>query len=474
MTKLRYRFIQGAQGTKLACLFLVALVFFSACSTGKSSRDTPVMGRKPLPERGETPPPKPSRPVEPMDTLRWTVIDTLPGKDIPPVERKSDEPKVKPPPPPIQTGKDVARYFKDTYTLALVLPFMAGDSLISPGNRQANWAMDYYLGFKIAFLQDAAAPVRFRLDVLDSRGNDQHIDDLLGSGRLEKADVIVGPYRSQYAARVADFVRDKPIIHFSPYSAGGRIGLGNENYLQVNPGLEAHIAKLFDHLRSQLTETDHVVFLHGDGEAEIQKKEFWDSLTATLPARWQRNMETRRIPAADATLSEVPLDSLLPGDNQHIVVFPSWDETQVHGILRKLAAERMEKRIRVYGLPQWMGFDRLDPAHLEALQVHVTSADYYDPREPEMVQLSSRFREMYGQPLNTDVVWGYRSGRYLAETLIREGALFQRFFPEAPDRNARSEFQFVRVPSGPEGHYRCENRQLIVLHFDRGAFLPVR
>lgn len=433
-----------------------------------------MLGRKPMPERGVSQPPKPAKPSEPMDTLRWTVIDTLPANEPAPLVKPPETPVERIPAPALRKEQDLARYHKDIYRLAVVLPFMAGDSLLSPGNRQANWAMEFYLGFKIAFQQDAAAPVRFRLDVFDSRGSDHRIEELVTLGRLENADVIVGPYRSQHAARIADFVRDKPIVHFSPYSAGTRIGAGNEHYLQVNPGLEVHVAKVFEHVRSQLAEDAHVVFLYGDGELELQKKALWDSLTATMPVRWQRYMETRRIPAADATMSGIPLDSLLPGESQHIVVFPSWDEAQVHAILRKLAAERLEKRIRVYGLPQWMGFDRLDPAHLDALQVHVTSADYYDPKEPEIMQLSRRYREMYGQPLNADVVWGYRCGRYLSEVLIREGALFQRFFPTAQAGDPRSDFQFVRVPSGPDGHYRSENRQVMVLRYDRGSFTPAR
>jgi hypothetical protein len=455
-------------------LLAFTLVLVSGCSSPRKIRDRPVTERKPFPEKVDPPRERPALPAEPMDTIRWTVIDTL--KSRPPRERDIHPGKDKPvpSPPPGPAREDIARYFKDSYRLAVLLPFMAGDSLLSPANRTASWATDFYLGFKIAFQEIGPAGSRFEVDVYDTKGSDQRIDQLIRQGHLETYDVLVGPYRSQHASQLADFVQDKPVLLFSPYSASNRLGIGNPHYLQVNPGLETHLTNIFEDLAARQSEGDHVVFLYGDGDVEQSKKAFWDSLVMTMPRRLRSGWETRHLKASDIHMAALPIDTLLPGDGQHLVVLPSWEENMVMGVLRKLAAERLEKRIRVYGLPQWITFDRLDPAHLEALQVHVSSADYFDPRDPEMQALGKKYREIFGQPLNADVVWGYRSGRFLRQTLTREGALFQRFFPSEPQKPELGDLRFLRVPTGEAGHYRSENRQVYMLRFERGGFVPVR
>jgi len=468
-----YKVSAAMPGAAGGNILLLSIILVMGCSAPRKSQDRTISDRRPFPEKIESPREKPAPPAEPVDTIRWTVVDTLssrPARDRTPPSRIETEK----PSPPLAPGEDMSRHYKDVYRLAVLLPFMAGDSLLNPGNRTAAWATDFYMGFKIALQEWPAHKAGFKVDVFDTKGADQRIEQLIRDGNLAQYDVLVGPYRNQHASLLADFVKDKPVLLFSPYSASTRIGADNTHYLQVNPGLETHLSTIFRDVADRFADGDHVVFLFGEGDTELFKKNLWDSLLNTLPLRLRSGWETRRIPGSDIQLTSILIDSLLPGDGQHIVVLPSWEETVVMGLLRKLAAERLEKKVRVYGLPQWITFDRLDPAHLEALQVHVSSADHFDPRDPDIQELGKKFRESFGQPLNTDVVWGYRSGRFLTQTLAREGALFQRFFPLEPVRTHASDLGFVRVFSEENGRYRSENRRVQVLRFERGAFSPAR
>jgi hypothetical protein len=145
----------------------------------------------------------------------------------------------------------------------------------------------------------------------------------------------------------------------------------------------------------------------------------------------------------------------------------------VQSVLRKLASERLEKTVTVFGLPHWMSFERLETNHLEALNVHITSVDYYDSKAPEYKKLSQRYRERFGQILNSDVVWGYRTGRFLMASLEMDGIMFQRFLEENNRKYGIERFLFeTALVEGKRSH--LENKALQLLKFQEGVFIPIR
>lgn len=452
-------------------VFLVLSLAFlvQACSTAK--RTTPASGpRKPVPEKPQRPGPLPKDTLEPprWDTVKWTIVDTI--QDIRPEKpSRSDS---------IRFDNEISkpeRILKDRYQLAVILPFQATEGANPTNNRVAQWALDFYMGFRIAFDEAPTVGPGFHIRVFESHASDQKINTLIQSGVLEKMDVVIGPYRSNHASILAEYVKDKPILLFSPYSASSKSGAGNDHYLQANPALETHLQLIFETVRARASDEQPIVFVYGEGETESSRYEFWKEKVDALPVRERSRFQYKKLKIADPSFSEVLIDSLLPGMVHNFVVLPSWDEGFVHNVLRKLVAEKLEKSVTVFGLPQWTTFEKIEAAHYEALQVHITCADYYDPKEPSVRQLNQKMKELLGQPLNSDVMWGYRCGQYLVKALTEEGALFQRFMPFQSSLPSQDKgwllFEAVSK-DGAQPHY--ENKQLRLLRFQDGTFVPSR
>jgi hypothetical protein len=465
-------------------LVVVSFVLgLASCSTSKRTT-TPTENKKPFPEKLDSLP-KVASP-EPMDTIKWVeadssktppiVLDPKPiiDKDNTP-PKDSGEPAKQKEDPIVADHSDLNRYYKEKYKIGVLLPFQAGDSLISNSNRMASWATDFYLGFKLAFYETGTLDASFIIETFDTKGNELRIDQLIEEGKLLNMDVLVGPYRSNGALKLANYVKENPILLISPYSANAKIGAENSHYLQMNPSLDKHLFALLEYGRTLANADNPVVFLYGTGESELSKKQIWDAYLEELPYVERSYFFSLQIETTELDLKSVDINSIIPGLIGTIVILPSWEEFAVHSVMRKLVAEKLDRQVTLLGMPQWMAFTQLQSAHLESLNVHISSADYYDPREPKMQQLSSKYREAYGQLLNTDAVWGYRCGNYLKEVLPTEGGLFERFIPEYNKKPTRLQIPDFRVSKSEEGKViNIENVSIQLLRFQEGTYQIVK
>lgn len=426
-----------------------------------------------------TPPSKPARPIETidtvavteqMDTIQWADADTLSA----PVLVK-DDPNIQAI-PKTDLDDQPERFLKDQYHIAVLLPFFAQDSAAYQNNRPASWSLDFYLGFKLALQKAPTGKGRFVVHTFDSKANLDVLERLITKGSLDQKDIIIGPYRSNLVARVAEYVKEKPTLMISPYSASSRLGKENPHYLQLNPALESHMRTTWKFLKQEVANTNPIVFIHGKSESEVSKKQLWQSWVDSLPPKTRKRYIFKEIDeTGDMAMDDFQIDSLLQEDVLNNIVFPSWDETHVQGIMSKMSSRIATKRVRLFGLPQWIGFERISPSYFESLQVHLTSTDYVDDQDPEIISLKTRFKNAYAQPLSFEAVWGYRCGLFVVNALANEGALFHRFIkPDHPMVYSKDCPQFV-VERDPSGAFlRIENQNIIMLKFADGRMISAR
>ncbi len=444
---------------------LMLAVLTSACfGSKKTTAPKPVPPQKPVPEKTDTLSIRPQ-----MDTLQWTDVDTLLAPVL--VEDNPESPLDLPIKKDI-LDNNAERIFKDEYRITVLLPFFSSDSAAYLNNRPASWSLDFYLGFKMAFQKAPVSGGRFVIQALDTRANSEQLQKLMTKGALDNQDVIVGPYRSNLVTSVADYVLDKPTILLSPYSASSRLGKGNAHYLQMNPALETHMRTTWKFLKDG-NPTNPVIFIHGMGTSEVSKKNLWQSWVDSLPVKARKRYIFKEIDeAGDMAMEDFLIDSLLKETVTNNIVFPSWDETHVQAIMSKISSGITEKTVRLFGLPQWIGFERISPSYFESLHVHLTSTDYVDDEDPAIRSLKSRYKAAYAQPMSAEAVWGYRCGQYLATALIQEGALFQRFLSlEKPVLYPKDSPKF-EVEWEPDGKFlRIENQNIYMLRFADGRMV---
>ncbi|MCF8236719.1 MAG: hypothetical protein K9I85_01045 [Saprospiraceae bacterium] len=447
-----------------ACLLLLVLLTSACFGSKKTTGPKPVPPKKPVPEKIDT-----IVTIPPMDTLQWSDADT----SLSPV-LVQDDPEISVPELTQKEAldKNAERIFKDEYHITVLLPFFARDSAAYQNNRPANWSLDFYLGFKLAFQKSPHTNARFVIQALDTRANPDQLQKLISKGALDNQDVIVGPYRSNLVATVADYVKDKPTILLSPYSASSRAGKGNSHYLQMNPALETHMRTTWKFLKEG-NPANPVIFIHGKSASELSKKELWQSWIDSLPVKTRKRYSFKEFDeAGDMAMEDFLIDSLLQETVINNIVFPSWDETNVQAIMSKISSGIAEKNVRLFGLPQWIGFERISPSYFESLQVHLTSTDYVDDEDSTIRTLKSGYKAVYAQPMNEEAIWGYRCGQYLATAMAEEGALFQRFLSlEKPVKYPKNSPRF-EIEWDVDGTFlRIENQNIYMLRFADGRMV---
>jgi ABC-type branched-subunit amino acid transport system substrate-binding protein len=451
--------------TPAAMILVFSLFTLGGCSTAKKGIPAPKPN-KPFPEaikKNPSPDTIVSTPII-VDTIQWVIKEE-------PIKLEDIDPKLDNDAADLLFFSDLQHYYKKIYKVAVVLPFFADSDRITPNNRVASWSFDFYTGFKLALQKSNHKDFQIVVDVFDSKASETRVKSLIQSGKFDNVDVIIGPYRSDIAPLLADFVKDKSTMLISPYIARYDQAKYNLNVLQANPSLEQHIKALFSHAVLTKNKEDKVFLLVAKGKDEDDRLALWSKLKATRPLRDSAQFAILRFNPENLVIDDFFLDSISnPQDEIHFIV-PFWEEATVNTLVRKLAAEKGLRTMKVYGLPQWQNFERLPSSELNALNVHLSSVGYYDRSKQSQRTLAREYMDTYISPFGNDQYWGYQMGKLLIERFQKDGAMFQRFFPM--DSNITVEettfdFRFTRLSK--DSMLLIENQKINIIAYRDGRY----
>lgn len=452
--------------SKLTITLLVSGLFFLvSCSTTKKGLGD-SKSTKPFPEKIDKIPSRDTLISTPLkvDTIQWVVKEEpfLPEAIDPVMDESAAN---------LLFFSDLNHYHKKVYKVAIILPFFAESDRITTNNRVASWSFDFYTGFKLALQKAKVEEFQIVVDVLDSKASESRVKGFILQGKLDDIDVIIGPYRSDIAPILADFVKDKSTMLISPYIARYDHAKYNLNVLQANPSLEQHIKALFSFAVSNKNQEDKVYLLVAQGEDEEDRIALWNKLKSSKPLKDSSKYNIIRFNPENLVIDDFFLDSISdPQDEIHFIV-PFWEETTVNTMVRKLAAEKGLRTLNVYGLPQWQHFERLPSSELNALNVHLSSVGYYDRSKQSQRNIAREYMNAYISPFGNDQYWGYQMGKLLIEKLKQEGAMFQRFFPLDSAVNASEstfDFRFTRLAK--DSALLIENQKINIIAYKDGRY----
>lgn len=437
-------------------LVFLALVFIG-CSS-KRNLGTHERPLRPFPEKIAQTITDTIRPNMSIDTITWVVIDTV-SRIEEKVETIQTLPQDKPP-----ISKD--KILKNQYQIAILLPFMSHES--SP-SRVSMWAMDFYLGMKIALQNESGIVINVR----DTRGEEKILKDILAERTMANTDVIVGAYRSNNTVLLANYVSEHPhMTMVSPYTANTKLVQDNNQYIQTTPGLETHLLTIFNQIRLQRRDHEHVLFLYQNNDAGQSVQLIWDELTQRLRPDEAKMFFKVKMPDTEIKINETIIDSLAAVTDRCFFVLPFWEEKITSTMLRRLITDKNSRTFTVFGLPQWQYFDQLTSAHLESLNAHITSHNFYSLRDSEIAALRLELRQQYGHLINQDVVWGYVNGKFISNALKNHGTAFHRFITNEKPGFQQGSLNIVQRKSSDGKFLLNENQSVQVLKFMDGQFLP--
>jgi hypothetical protein len=430
--------IKGAYGASIVLLWLLAL---PACFPAKKS-STPVPNRpnKPLPPKQNTP----------IDTIRWT-----PNNGKPPIKNT-----------PSNTGKPIPA--GETYHIGFLLPFLTNQAA-GEVPEKSRLALQFYAGAKIALEQvSQEGQVNLVVDTWDTQASDAEFQTLLNTNtRIHKPSVFIGPIRSSHVSTLATWAKAKHKIVLSPDSPNANLATDNPDFIQLNPSLRAHCQAIVKYVRSTKV-SDAITLVCKEKEADrLQYFKGSTGITFTELV----------VPDETLNFNKYDLKKYFRPGKTAVFVLPTWSSQDfVMAFLRKLKEVKGSTRVEVYGMPQWRGFEAIEPDYLRELNVHVSAASYLDYQAEEVKAFQQKFFEATGTIPDEDGFNGYDVTLFTARMLAKYGLSFPEKLEKESYAGLHGTFAFSKIfsesalDSGSNKPDYLENTWVHILKFGKKGF----
>jgi hypothetical protein len=388
-------------------MVLCCLLSIVACDPSKRLTTTP------------TPPPKPTTP-------------TLPGSTTEKPVEKPDNNTTKPDTTPTGTGKpdlsdkggtDLAN---KTYELALLLPLYtdkfqaASDSLYT----KTAYGTDFLAGVQLATEQLQSEGANLKITVYDSQQGGNFTAVLAKPGVM-KADVVIGPAERDNINTAAQWAKTNNKTVVSYFVPSGDIAPTTPNFVQLNPSLESHCAAITNYIYQQHRDAKVVLLARGT-DAEPARFAYFQKALKSASGKADIAPYTEvQVNDNSSGLTATNLTAHIQKGKLTIFVVPSWQETFVSAILRRIDLDAKGAKVIVIGMPQWSDFSNIDFMLFEKLNVLLCSANYIDRESEEWLLFKNDFFDRYNKAPNKDAITGYDTALYVGRMVRKYGPKFQ-------------------------------------------------
>lgn len=302
-------------------------------------------------------------------------------------------------------------------TIAMLLPFdldqlTPGASYTETGLRQANIALDYYQGFKLALDSLTGLGYNFKLQVYDSKGIPSQSHALAYNPQIRTSDLIVGPiFPDDMKAFTEVMVNGvhKPIV--SPLSPAAPATFANDNLITATPPLEYHARAAAKYIQVRLKPQKIFVLRSGYSEDNEYINPFKNTLDSLSKGKTQ---------LVQTTVSRGRLDAILPQfslTTPNIVIIPSTNQAFLTVTMRSLDSLTKKYPIILFGHPSWPKFSFLRSDVLQRLKTHITAADQVDYKAAATIDFLRGYRKIYHTDASEYAIKGFDEGLYFGKLL---------------------------------------------------------
>ncbi len=358
--------------------------------------------------------------VQPRETLPANPVAKQPEKEAKPV---------KPAAPAVST-------------ISLLLPF--GTDHLAPGAsytpvsiKEADIAIAYYQGFKLALDSLSGQGYNYKLQVYDTRSDKAQSHALGYNQSVRASDLIVGPVFPEDMRTFlnANSSPKQPIV--SPLSPAAPSTLHSTQMITMMPPLEYHAWAAAKYIKDNLNPEKIFILRSGysdENEYIIPFKKAIDSLGK------------KHIQIVTVTITHGQLGALLPqlsSADKNIFVVPATDQHFLTVTLRALDSLRGNYPVTVFGHPNWINFTFLKADLLQRLDTHITSSDRIDYKAPNIIAFMRVYRETYHTDATEFAIKGFDEGMYLGKQLAAGNI---KNLAQAEFSGLHNDFKFEKKP----------------------------
>jgi len=340
-------------------------------------------------------------------------------------------------------------------TAALILPFSLNDSATTDQKKM----IEFYQGMMLALDKLKNENVSVNLKVFDSEGENESIEPLLESGKLDDVDIIFGPKHSRHITEAARWSTAHQVPLVLPMNSNADDVFNNPYVYQLNTPQSYFHQEIYNHFLEQFT-NPNVILLDAD---EYRRNDFIDGLKNTL--------SDHDIPYStvliDTAYQEL-MDTLVP-DKQNILIINSPSSGPLNTVLPILQlitrTKAPEVETHLFGYPEYQIYAQDHLEEFYEVDTWFYSWFYTNNMLKESVEFNNLFRRSFSRQMLVSypsfASYGYDTGYYFLKGLATYGKDFENHLNDIQTDPVQMGFKFERVNNW--GGYI--NRKVFFVHF---------
>ena len=302
-------------------------------------------------------------------------------------------------------------YEKNKANIALLLPFQFQQidpvaNLQQKDFDNANFAIDYYRGFKLGLDSLASLGYGTNLNLFDTENDSLAIENICKTNALQNADLVFGPFYPKELAVVNAFSKKSNKKIISPISPLPVDVLKNKNIIMLNNTLESHAMKMAAFAVNHLQLKKYLVVRSGLLAESRYSKTFSNSIDSIA-----KGITKKEIIVAKAGLKTI--EANLSKYEENYILVPNADQAFAITLFKQLEEYKNNYAITLLVHPKWIDFQTIEPALLQKYKVILTAAYFVDYNLPAVNIFVKKFRDTFFTEPQEMAFKGFDQAMYL-------------------------------------------------------------
>ncbi|MBL0740126.1 ABC transporter substrate-binding protein [Chryseolinea lacunae] len=323
-------------------------------------------------------------------------------------------------------------FFKDTYTVSVLLPFMASTLDASPAKKRNQSVLDLYEGMKLAVDTLAKQGVKISFRAYDTERSVEKIKTILNTDELKSSDLLVGPFFQEEAKAIVDFSLANRINVFNPVHNNSEMIGTNPYAFLYQPALETIGRKSGEFMASFVKKKNCIVFygttrrdsvLAANFIQAAKEKNFRISKTFRVSKEGSQSIFTTLATPTEYDEYRYPKQFTLRKDSVGSIYVAS-DEALIYAKVLS-SIETRKDDIIVLGSESWLEQTAVDLEKFQNLSVILTAPNYTDPAKPYTKAFVRKYVKTHGRAPSNYAAMGYAYMIFVGNELKKNGVYFQ-------------------------------------------------
>lgn len=346
-------------------------------------------------------------------------------------------------------------------------------------SRRSKVFVEFYQGTLLAIDSIKKQGVDIEMFVYDTSPDTNKVKQILDKPEMQYVDLILGPAYTQNLPFVSEFSKQNNIPLVYPFSTKNTELHENVHLFQLMP----IDSLLFESMADKIIQSSvnkRIVLIRTENEDSDYEKKFSDLIRNKV--YWESFKSGSAPDFVEYKFKQddlASLEKMFSREKGNAVVIPSIEEAQVNRIITTVngAREKTRTDVTLWGMPQWLKYQTINPADIHELNGHMFSYYAVDYSNEQSAALINKYRQWFKtEPMSISPyfqkaswqanfsrysLWGYDVSYFFLSALKNYGKQFEYCIHNHHPHAVQSALSFERI-SNWGGFY---NKGLYVLNF---------